>query len=77
MPVEVQDNHLVKVFITGASRGIGSAIATLFSENGYTVIAPNRDELDLSDIVSVREYISRNSNEIDILINKMFPYEHI
>ncbi len=69
MPVEVQDNHLVKVFITGASRGIGSAIATLFSENGYTVIAPNRDELDLSDIFSVREYISRNSNEIDILIN--------
>jgi len=69
MQVEVQDNKAVRVFITGASRGIGSAIATLFLKNGYTVIAPARHELDLSDMKSVRDFISRNSNEIDVLIN--------
>ena len=58
-----------KVFITGASRGIGLAIAMHFSKNGYTVISPPHEELDLSDITSVREFISMHSNQIDILIN--------
>lgn len=69
MQEEVQNSQKIKVFITGASRGIGLSIATLFLENGYSVIAPTRDELDLSDITSVRNYITRHSNDIDVLIN--------
>lgn len=69
MPGEAQNNRNTRVFITGASRGIGFSIASLFVQNGFTVIAPTRMELDLSDVISVKDYISRNSNEIDVLIN--------
>jgi NAD(P)-dependent dehydrogenase (short-subunit alcohol dehydrogenase family) len=69
MQGEVQNNQEVKVFITGASRGIGLSIATLFKENGYSIVSPSHVELDLSDILSVKKYISEHSNEIDILIN--------
>lgn len=69
MQEEVQNNQNNKIFITGASRGIGLSIATLFLEKGYSVIVPTHAELDLSDITSVRNYISRNSNDIDVLIN--------
>lgn len=65
----MQNNKDIKIFITGASRGIGLSIATLFLENGYSVIAPTRAELDLSDITSVRNYITLHSNDIDVLIN--------
>jgi NAD(P)-dependent dehydrogenase (short-subunit alcohol dehydrogenase family) len=65
----MQNNQKIKIFVTGASRGIGLAIATLFLEKGYSVIAPGRAELDLADIVSVRNYISLHSNDIDVLIN--------
>jgi len=67
--VEVQNNRKLKVFITGASQGIGLSIATLFSEHGHAVIAPPREELDLSDIISVREYTSGHPNDFDVLIN--------
>src|SRR5450759_4736445 len=69
MQEAAQSKKEIKIFITGASRGIGLSIATLFSENGYTVIAPSHDELDLSNIISVRNYITGHSNEIDVLIN--------
>jgi 3-oxoacyl-[acyl-carrier protein] reductase len=65
----VQNNQNSKIFITGASRGIGLSIANLFLEKGYSVIVPTRAELDLSDITSVRNYISLHSNDIDVLIN--------
>lgn len=35
-------------FITGASSGIGSAVVNLFKKNNWEVIAPSRQELDLS-----------------------------
>jgi NAD(P)-dependent dehydrogenase (short-subunit alcohol dehydrogenase family) len=69
MQVEVLNNQDMKVLITGASRGIGSAIANLFKAKGYSVITPTHSELDLSNIDSVKKYIGSNSNEIDILIN--------
>jgi NAD(P)-dependent dehydrogenase (short-subunit alcohol dehydrogenase family) len=69
MQAEVQNNRDIKIFITGASRGIGLSIATLFKENGYSVITPSHTELDLSDITSVRNYINLHSNDIDVLIN--------
>jgi NAD(P)-dependent dehydrogenase (short-subunit alcohol dehydrogenase family) len=66
---EVQNNKRSKVLITGASRGIGFSIASLFAEKGYSVIAPTHSELDLSNVLSIKEYISMHSNDIDILIN--------
>ena len=38
----------MKVLITGSSRGIGKEIYNLFIEQGHSVYAPNRNELDLS-----------------------------
>lgn len=58
-----------KVFITGASRGIGKTTAGLFSERGYEVTAPSRKELDLSKPENVAEFIKNFDGEADILIN--------
>lgn len=69
MAANNSNNKEINVFITGASRGIGLAIATLFRENGYNVICPSRHELDLADAGSVREYVTTHPNNTDILIN--------
>lgn len=56
--------------ITGASRGIGSTIATCLREAGVKVIAPTRKELDLASSTSIKNYINQNQGrKIDILIN--------
>ena len=47
------------VFITGGSRGIGKAIAEKFEEEGYHVVAPTRQELDLTSSESISKCISR------------------
>ena len=58
------------VFITGASRGIGRCIKAGFEKEGARVIAPSRDELDLSSKKSVRQYIENNDlSETDIFIH--------
>jgi len=58
------------VFITGASRGIGLAIAKKFEENGFKVIAPSRSEMNLSSEESIKNFLQKNSDlEIDVLIN--------
>lgn len=58
-----------RVLITGASRGIGKAIAELFVENGYSVLAPSRAELDLADGAAVRAYATALPDDVDVLIN--------
>ena len=58
-----------KVFITGSSRGIGLKIAERFLADGYDIISPNRDELDLSDLNSVKKYLENFNEEVDVLIN--------
>ena len=57
------------VFITGASRGIGLATARKFSSEGYTVIAPTRDEMDLSSSKSIEHYFQSNKLEVDCIVN--------
>ena len=37
------------VFVSGASRGIGKNIATLFSKNGFKVIGTSRNEFSIAD----------------------------
>lgn len=55
--------------VTGASRGIGRAVATRFEELGARVLAPQRAELDLADSASVDRYLARLEQPIDILVN--------
>ncbi|HWY80304.1 MAG TPA: SDR family NAD(P)-dependent oxidoreductase [Candidatus Sulfotelmatobacter sp.] len=57
------------VLLTGASRGIGKSILERLAKE-YTVIAPTREELDLSDNKSIDSYIKKNNQlAIDIIIN--------
>ena len=58
------------ILITGSSRGLGSCIKDFFIKKGYNVIAPNREELDLSDPNSIILYVDKLKNKrIDVLIN--------
>ncbi len=75
----------MKVFLTGASSGIGLATAKLLTERGHEVWGTSRDParlpslggfhpvtMDLSDFASVREAFAaawRESEGIDVLIN--------
>jgi len=59
-----------KAFITGGSRGIGKAIALKFQENGYEVVTPSRQELNLIDGNSIDAYIEKHKNEyFDVIVN--------
>lgn len=55
--------------ITGASRGIGSAIAYKLKEQGYTVLTPSRNQMDLLSNRSIDSYLSEIKTSVDILIN--------
>lgn len=57
------------VLITGASRGIGKACAEKFSEMGYRVLAPSRNEMDLSSQESIAGYISAIKEPVHALVN--------
>jgi 3-oxoacyl-[acyl-carrier protein] reductase len=54
--------------ITGGSRGIGFSIVKKFQEEGYTVFAPNRNEMDLNNEDSIVNYTNTLSN-IDVIVN--------
>jgi 3-oxoacyl-[acyl-carrier protein] reductase len=58
-----------RVLITGSSRGIGKAIADLFRERGWEVLAPTRKEMDLSDSHSISNYCAAIDVTIDAIIN--------
>ena len=55
--------------VTGASRGIGKAVATKFEELGARVLAPTRADLDLADPASTDRYLEGLDQPIDILVN--------
>ncbi|MDX6766669.1 MAG: SDR family oxidoreductase [Candidatus Methylacidiphilales bacterium] len=60
------------VVITGASRGIGKAIAEVFARESWSVIAPARAELDLSDPASIRAWCAgpgSGQGPIDALVH--------
>lgn len=62
--------HNLSALITGASRGIGKAIAESFTQAGYRVLTPSREELELSSVESVKAYTAVPGNtKVDILVN--------
>jgi len=56
-------------FITGASRGIGSAIADCFRRGGFKVIAPTSRELDLADPCAIDRFFADFHESVDVLVN--------
>lgn len=57
-----------RVLLTGGSRGIGAATATLLAASGWTVIAPDRDELDLGKRSSIDGYLRSAGTDFDGLV---------
>lgn len=55
--------------VTGASRGIGEAIAARLQKDGYQVLTPARAELDLSSNTSIDAYLANLQHPVDILVN--------
>lgn len=57
-----------KVFLTGASGGIGSTIQKRFEQAGCTVIGPDLDELELTSERSIHEVAERYA-DTDIFVH--------
>ena len=62
--------NLRTVLLTGGSRGIGKAIKNKFLSENYIVEAPDRNDLDLSNLESVRKYCKSNKQrDFSVIIN--------
>jgi 3-oxoacyl-[acyl-carrier protein] reductase len=57
-----------RVIVTGGSRGIGASIVAKLSSDGWTVLAPPRDELDLLDPQSIDLFVSSIRGNVDGLV---------
>ena len=55
--------------VTGASRGIGAAIAENLALAGDEVLTPSHAELDLASPASLDAYLGRLKQPVDILVN--------
>jgi 3-oxoacyl-[acyl-carrier protein] reductase len=59
-----------KAFVTGGSKGIGKAITKKLENLGYEVYAPSHQELDLSRMDSVEDFLEQHKSDVyDIIVN--------
>jgi NAD(P)-dependent dehydrogenase (short-subunit alcohol dehydrogenase family) len=56
-------------FITGGSSSIGQAIITAIKASGWEIIAPNRSELDLSNLDAVKSYAKAFDQKVDLFVH--------
>jgi len=63
------NNVIRTALITGASRGIGLAIANIFKSKNIKVLTPSRQQLDLSSNESIDAFLKRLNVPVDILVN--------
>jgi 3-oxoacyl-[acyl-carrier protein] reductase len=57
------------VFLTGASGEIGRAIVHKFNLQGYKIIAPTRQEMDLADEKSIDAFLAGFNQPLDVFIH--------
>ena len=57
----------MKAIITGAAGGLGQALAHTLGNHGVTVLAPGREELDVSSPESVKAFMG-TAGEVDLLV---------
>lgn len=55
--------------ITGASRGIGAAIAARFKDGGIEVLTPSRQEMNLLSNTAIDAYVDSLKKPVDIVVN--------
>ena len=54
----MSDTQQSEIVITGGSGGLARTIANRFTEGGWHVLAPGRDELDVTDTTTVARYFA-------------------
>lgn len=57
-----------RIIVTGGTSGIGAATARALADAGAEVTATTRDQLDLSDLTSVREFVESWSGPVHAIV---------
>lgn len=57
------------VLLTGGTGEIGGAILNKFQKNGYEVISPSRDQMNLVDVSSINAFMQQLKKPVDVFIH--------